>query len=1328
MLLNKHSQFANKDMKNQFVEDFILSFDTVLPLHCDTVVLSVGMRIKSPYLQAPEENYVNPQSNMGTKQYILDLYGNKKAVLRKTESISTNYKWPTVINDDGRELAVPHGIPCIFSTVEDAFDEKTHFEIKLVHNHLTIKANDEIVIDVIDDVPYPGGYTAFTTFDYDITVDNVTFTKINEVIKIKSFVPTALFLRGNPPKRVGILTLNNECEDKRDCYISVDGNVQNIGCVPVGESEYEVEIPDVQETTDIELSIFKEGTKKAYDNITYNLEPARKRTLWMCTTAHEDLGYCGWLDKLKEEMALYLDMAQNLCDKDDRYRYMIEHIWWLFGYGEVRSDEKMQKLIDEYLNTGKIEPLFAHSGTHTYWNRFEQLIRSTQYSRIEAKEKYGLDIKAGVYADTTGVSWQVAQAFSKAGCKYLLNARGPWRYPRKIGGEEGFFTNPCNTFPYYEPDLSNPDGLSYWVGPNGKDKLLIYTTWSYGGDRMGTFAIYKGYYEYRKFIIDNLNFRKDYPFDDILDPNYTDHLMPNDANSDLLDRFSVKYEYPKIKMCTLTEYFEHMEKNYADKIPTIRGELGSTWGDYATIDPESFTKKIEVAQSIPVIEKLIIMAKSMGIDIEYPYEQIYDMLWRCMEFDEHCWATMLPPKPDNVFNNDIAKKGAVSYAHDMCMSLLCDIKKKISQKAARDNSIVVVNTLSIESEQNICIDAPNGNFELYCDEHNIEYSKVDDKIHFRLKMPPLSVKVVDIRESKKLPVSNKSENTQIDTQYYRLTIENKNIVSVFDKELNAELIDKNAPYGFNTLLYVYAENYVSPETEIYCAVIDKTDIVEYDTFYQIKQYGKEPESNTKLENTITVFKNTKRIDIKNRIYDVSKLLYEGCMGKFYGDIGNRYMDNFFYAFPFNVPGFEFKIELPGCEADYQYDYVRYGVKDYVMHQNYIKAQGDDYTVTLFNKNAPCSHLGEIRYNRFEMDNVPKNPHIYSYVASSRMSGLHTRSIEDCDLIFEYSLYSSKNSDNKDISWEYKEPFCVSYGSGEGVELLPLVLVDNPNVMLTALKFTERIGDGIVVRLLNTTALPQKTSVKLDFICDYEAYILSVSEEITGKADLENIEVCGYDYITLLIKSKTVPESPKNVRIEDVSDNTIKLSWDTDGECFVFRGTKQGFIPMQYNLVGEVNGNSFIDTGLNKDTQYYYRICAVDKFNSTAFADEISVKTTPNNIDCPAPLKEIRVSAIDMNNLSLTFKISPENDIKYYQILRGTDRENMQPIDIVEASTFYLQFYKDSNLEPDTVYYYMVLPIDSDGNKAQKSPIASKKTPASDWWIVRSYEDKFSKKG
>ena len=175
-----------------------------------------------------------------------------------------------------------------------------------------------------------------------------------------------------------------------------------------------------------------------------------------------------------------------------------------------------------------------------------------------------------------------------------------------------------------------------------------------------------------------------------------------------------------------------------------------------------------------------------------------------------------------------------------------------------------------------------------------------------------------------------------------------------------------------------------------------------------------------------------------------------------------------------------------------------------------------------------------------------------------------------------------------------------------------------------------------------------------------------------------------------------------------------------------RGDQPDFTALQYNIVGYTCDNSFTDCGLNMGTTYYYKVFGVDRWNNKGQeSGALAATTTKDNISSPKGIEEIRVTAIDENTLGLTWKTSKEKDIAWYEIYRAENEDLSGNIllDKVAAEHFYIQFYHDSGLKADTTYYYTILPVDIEGNKAEQSVTAVKRTPGGNWWLVRSYKDK-----
>ncbi len=90
--------------------------------------------------------------------------------------------------------------------------------------------------------------------------------------------------------------------------------------------------------------------------------------------------------------------------------------------------------------------------------------------------------------------------------------------------------------------------------------------------------------------------------------------------------------------------------------------------------------------------------------------------------------------------------------------------------------------------------------------------------------------------------------------------------------------------------------------------------------------------------------------------------------------------------------------------------------------------------------------------------------------------------------------------------------------------------------------------------------------------------------------------------------KEPPSAPTGVSFTPVDLTTILVDWKDNPEedishYLVYRSTTSGFIPSEENFVASVSTSSFLDTNLNKNTRYYYRIFAVDRSGNISEASE-----------------------------------------------------------------------------------------------------------------------------
>ena len=105
---------------------------------------------------------------------------------------------------------------------------------------------------------------------------------------------------------------------------------------------------------------------------------------------------------------------------------------------------------------------------------------------------------------------------------------------------------------------------------------------------------------------------------------------------------------------------------------------------------------------------------------------------------------------------------------------------------------------------------------------------------------------------------------------------------------------------------------------------------------------------------------------------------------------------------------------------------------------------------------------------------------------------------------------------------------------------------------------------------------------------------------------------------------TPPVAPIGLKAIAVSSSSIDLDWrdNTESDLVgykVYRSTMSNFTPGSSNFVKQVTTSSYIDTGLNADTTYYYKVTAVNtNGDESQPSAQASAKTESNGGTEPSP--------------------------------------------------------------------------------------------------------------
>ncbi|MCB8504883.1 fibronectin type III domain-containing protein [Enterococcus durans] len=168
-----------------------------------------------------------------------------------------------------------------------------------------------------------------------------------------------------------------------------------------------------------------------------------------------------------------------------------------------------------------------------------------------------------------------------------------------------------------------------------------------------------------------------------------------------------------------------------------------------------------------------------------------------------------------------------------------------------------------------------------------------------------------------------------------------------------------------------------------------------------------------------------------------------------------------------------------------------------------------------------------------------------------------------------------------------------------------------------------------------------------------------------------------------------PTIPLNLKVENVTTDTVSLSWDASTDNIGVAGYR---VYRDKQLVQEVQGEQFTDTGLTEDPEYTYEVRAFDAAgNQSEASNRINVRTkgivdhTP-----PTTPMNVRATVVTENKVTLLWEASSdESGIRSYQVYRNSILVGSLPGDTLS--------YTDTNLSEKTKYYFTITACDHAGN-------------------------------
>ncbi|MEM9142335.1 MAG: hypothetical protein AAGA86_05060 [Bacteroidota bacterium] len=779
-----------------------------------------------------------------------------------------------------------------------------------------------------------------------------------------------------------------------------------------GLNEIDFLVPKVDRETRSK-AIIQVGTNRQEQDVL--VKPVKEWTVHLVQHSHTDIGYTRQQSEILAEHLRYIDDALDFCDQTDGYpenaqfRWTCEAAWTVREYLNSRPTQQIERLLKR-IGEGRIEV------TGMFFN-FSEIIDETalaiQLRALNAFKEKGIDVTAAMQNDVNGIGWCMVDYYNDTGVKYLTM------------GQHGHRAH----VPFHKPTAF------WWESPSGK-QLLAYRSEHYmHGNALaltsGNIDVFRN--NLSQYLLDLE--AKEYPLDRTafqFSGYITDNSPPSTRACDIVREWNEKYEWPKLKLSLDSEFMIYLDKNHGDQLERRKVAWPDWWTDgFGSAMNETKTARSTHANMIATMG-LLTMAQASGAKLSPKVvEEVYRGYDNLLFYDEHTFGadeSISNPNSENTINQWRQKASYVWSANQQSNILREKAIGLIQPYVTRSNvpTVTVFNTLNWKR---------SGSVEVYIDHDKLPldtaFKIMDEDGHevpaqllrsrpdgsywslWVQNVPPLGYRNYRILVSSTLK-KKQSQNPMVDpifeNNFYKVTLdlERNGIASIWDKELNKELVDSNSTYRLGTMVYELLNNRRDLErlTNTLRDTVYKPLKKEIVTLREVKITGTAEGAIWKsvfLNGRLPECADEKGVHIELRLYHDTKkieLLYD--MVK----LENSDPEGVFITFPFSSEDDgQLAFEVQGGLVYPGKNQLEGTASDWNTIQNFARVTGNNAQIVFCSGDVPLVHFGNINTGRYYYKHEPENGHIYSWVLNNYWV-TNFRASQRGELKWKYQITSS----------------------------------------------------------------------------------------------------------------------------------------------------------------------------------------------------------------------------------------------------------------------------------------------------------------------------------
>lgn len=806
------------------------------------------------------------------------------------------------------------------------------------------------------------------------------------------------------------VTLDIANWDTRPCTAewSYDGKAGGRLTLAAGINRIQIGIPDGYDGRRVRFAV---GTPDGSDTVETEIQPAERWTVYLVQHTHTDIGYTKPQTEILTEHLRYIDYALDYCDAtadypdDAKFRWSCEASWAVREWLRTRPAEQVERFL-HFVRNGQIEvtAMFFNMSELSGENAYKTFL-----APIARFHELGIPVETAMQDDVNGVAWCLADYLPDIGVKYLTMGSNSHRA----------------LIPFDRPTLYR------WESPSGKSLLSFradhYMTGNFWGiDRGDMESVRKGVFSYIRSLRDN---GYEFPLVAVQYSGYsTDNSPPSMRECALIRDWNKHYAWPKLRSATVHEFLEQIDTQYGDRLPVYRAAYPDWWTDgFGSAARETAASRKTQSDMITIggMLSMAVMAGDKGV------EGMHDELRRIHEnllfYDEHTFGAAESISDPQCENSQVqwAEKG--SYVWEALKSAQMLYETSIGRlqgglHRSERPTLTFFNPLGRERSAmaTVYIDfevIPKDRAFRLLDENGnaLAVEPLRSRSEGRYyavwadRIPAMGYKTFEIvldEGAAAAPDTFEPEDNTVENDFYRIVFDpaTGGIRSLFDKELDMEMVDDGSEWRLGDLIYESLEgDRHQMERKVFerCRRSGLRDVrftgaVRGDIYTSVSFRGTaegcDPDFWVRIE--VLLYNAVKRIDLN---YTVRRLPET--------DPSALYV-----AFPFALEAGKLSFDVPGGVVHAGENQIPGSSASWNTVQNFVSVRNGRAQILVSCDAIPLFMMGELLNDPYRQPREYEKPHIFSWVTNNYWT-TNFRASQEGELRWSYTLTSSDDVSN-----------------------------------------------------------------------------------------------------------------------------------------------------------------------------------------------------------------------------------------------------------------------------------------------------------------------------